>query len=408
MQKEESIKSSHHSLSYQTRYSFETEPLVLSQCSSRSTSPQKRRSTSPQRISYPPHNIFYNKTNSHKEANVDSPLNQYQGEGPHSYHRQSQCLHFFQPHHERSSSLDQSERTLLLPLKLSNSSTLQSGHSNTIPTKTTVYSSFSFQDEGCTILPESSSLLYEAPGTSSAGSELSRLSLSSFWLEHKGWERRIAIWTDHMWKRFLLFSILPSFLVLIWVAIPFPHTKSEQEEHSPSSPLLPPSSTSFLFYLFFYFSILNIFRLILISRLFTLYKLSWTPHSYSTWFSILCIHGISLCLGGIAHWIGWSQYSLTWVAIGGFGEGILVFCGWWKVWRQGYGKWISFNSSTEKNQILFEEVENWNNEHENYEKDNSGNWKRFLWFCVVLCKISNSFSYFFGFFLYLHYRIISF
>lgn len=156
--------------------------------------------------------------------------------------------------------------------------------------------------------------------------------------------RRIVKWSEKGWlKRYFLLVILPVLIVLMWCAVPFP-IKFEFEEEAPVviDGTVPSTSTtssqpkkSFAFFLLYYYGTFNLVSLLLITKIFQLYSLNWWPSStkynplsFSVfrpyrlnnsisngvwWIFIAWV--ASMFLGLIAHRVGLSRYTMTWVTI---------------------------------------------------------------------------------------------
>ncbi|ORX81347.1 hypothetical protein K493DRAFT_241981 [Basidiobolus meristosporus CBS 931.73] len=124
--------------------------------------------------------------------------------------------------------------------------------------------------------------------------------------------RRLAGWTNSMWRRFLILVIFPVVVTLLWCAVPLPVLKVEGEAIRVDDG----TEMNFWFFLFYYYGFYNAIALIFITQVFILYSLNWWPRSVGGVLSYIVSWLFSTGIGTIIYYFtGLEQYRMTWVLL---------------------------------------------------------------------------------------------
>ncbi|KAK9695916.1 hypothetical protein K7432_012741, partial [Basidiobolus ranarum] len=124
--------------------------------------------------------------------------------------------------------------------------------------------------------------------------------------------RKLAEWTNSMWRRFLILCIFPVAVTLLWCATPLPVVKIGGEASRADDG----SEMNFWFFLFFYYGFYNAIALVFITQIFILYSLNWWPRSLGGVLSYTFSWLFSMGAGTfIYYFTGLEQYRMTWVLL---------------------------------------------------------------------------------------------
>lgn len=173
------------------------------------------------------------------------------------------------------------------------------------------------------------------------------------------------------WRRLFILNILPSAIVLIWCAIPFPISKLPT--NNPLSPLTK-NCINFWFFLFIYYGFYNAIGLLWITKLFNLFSLNWWPASLGGAISYTFFWTFSVFLGGLIYLFSEkAEYTLTWI--------LLTFCTMagpivvaFAVLRASH-RHISHHSLSHTQETFFNRT---------FNTHFPSSYIRFLWFCLIL------------------------
>ncbi|KTW31224.1 uncharacterized protein T551_01297 [Pneumocystis jirovecii RU7] len=189
------------------------------------------------------------------------------------------------------------------------------------------------------------------------------------------------------WRRLFILNILPSAIVLIWCAIPFPLSRSYID--NPLSPLVK-DRINFWFFLFIYYGFYNAIGLLWITKLFNLFSLNWFlflfikifpstnknrwPASLGGAISYTFFWTFSVFLGSLIYLFSEkAEYTLTWI--------LLTFCTMagpivvaFAVLRAS-DRHMNHHSLSHTQETFFNRT---------FDSHFPSSYIRFLWFCLIL------------------------
>ncbi|KAG4303408.1 hypothetical protein PCK1_000372 [Pneumocystis canis] len=176
------------------------------------------------------------------------------------------------------------------------------------------------------------------------------------------------------WRRLFILNILPSTIVLIWCAIPFPLSKS-----STNNPLssLKKDRINFWFFLFIYYGFYNAIGLLWITKLFNLFSLNWWPASLGGAISYTFFWTFSVFLGSLIYLFSEkAEYTLTWILLtfctmaGRYSKKVVAFA----VLRAS-DRHMNHHSLSHTQETFFNGT---------FNSHFPSSYIRFLWFCLIL------------------------
>lgn len=108
------------------------------------------------------------------------------------------------------------------------------------------------------------------------------------------------------WRRLAVFYILPTTIVLVYAAIPFPLYPGESRDGV--------ATINFWFFLLVFYGCYNAVGLLWITKLFNLFAINWWPRSLGGLPSFVLFWAVSLAVGSCVYLVkdDWGTWTLTW------------------------------------------------------------------------------------------------
>lgn len=107
---------------------------------------------------------------------------------------------------------------------------------------------------------------------------------------------RVAFVVDSFFKRWSYLLLYPTLLIWIWIAVPFPHSKQEDNQ-DPNAP----RNANFIFFLLFFFGGYVASSLLFVTSLFNLFRVNWWPKALGGKLSYATFWSLTLGFGALIH-----------------------------------------------------------------------------------------------------------
>ncbi|ORX99749.1 hypothetical protein K493DRAFT_212260 [Basidiobolus meristosporus CBS 931.73] len=184
--------------------------------------------------------------------------------------------------------------------------------------------------------------------------------------DQQNFYRRLAEWTNSMWRRFLILTIFPVVITLLWCAVPLPVVKNDSGTDEGSE-------MNFWFFLLFYYGFYNAIALIFITQIFILYSLNWWPRSMGGVLSYIVSWLFSIGVGTLIYYFtGLEQYRMTWVLLTFFTMAFPMVVALFLLRSQQRNRYRK--SLTMAQKTFLHEIDS----------RMPSSYRRYLWFCVTL------------------------